>query len=93
MTSMNFCNAVEELLLESIIGFLSFAGCDNVSTFSSWGKAKPSKLMTKRFRYSEAFSMFGKEIRLADLLVSKLEMVICQMYGTVRYYSTVTYYC
>ena len=93
VTSMNFCNAVEELLLESIIGFLSFAGCDNVSTFSSWGKAKPSKLMTKRFRYIEAFSMFGKEIRLADLLVSKLEMVICQMYGTVRYYSTVRYYC
>ena len=46
-----------------------------------WGKAKPLKLMTKRFRYIKAFSMFGKEITLADSLVSKLEMFVCHMYG------------
>ena len=60
-----------------------------------WGKAKPLKLMTKRFRYIKAFSMFGKEITLADSLVSKLEMFVCHMYGwkengvdNVRYHLT-----
>ena len=51
------------------------------STFSGWGKAKPLKLMTKTARYIQAFSMFGKEITLADSLVNKLEMFVCYMYG------------
>ena len=81
VTSMNVCNVTDELFLESIIGFHSFAGCDTVSTISRWGKAKPLKLKTKSFRYIEAFSMFGKEITLADSQVSKLEMFVCHMYG------------
>ena len=81
MTSMNVCNATYELFLESIISFHSFAECDTVSTFSRWGKTKPLKFMTKSFRYIETFSMFGKEITLADSLVSKLEMFVCHMYG------------
>ena len=93
VTSMNFCNATDELFLESIIEFHSVARCDTVSIFSSWGKEKPLKLMTKSFCYIEAFSMFGKEITIADSLVSKLEMFVCHIYGTVRYYSTVRYYC
>ena len=95
MTSMNVCNVTDELFLESIIGFHSFAGCDTVSTFSRWGKAKPLKLMTKSFHYIEAFSMFGKEITLADSQVNKLEMFVCHMYGwkendvdNVRYHCT-----
>ena len=78
---MNVCNATDEFFLESMIGFHSFAECDTVSTFSRQGKAKPLKLMTKSFRYIETFSMFGKEITLADSLVSKLEMFVCHMYG------------
>ena len=93
VTSMNFCNATYELFLESIIDFHSVARCDTVSIFSSWGKAKPLKLMTKSFCYLEAFSMLSKEIMIADSLVSKLEMFVCHIYGTARYYSTVTYYC
>ena len=81
MSSMNVCNATDELFLEYIIGFHSFAGCDTVSTFSSWGKAKHLKLIRKSFHYIEAFSMFGKEITLADSLVNKLEMFVCHMYG------------
>ena len=81
VTSMNVCDATDELFLESITGFHSFAECDTVSTFSRWGKAKLLKLMTKSFRYIETFSMFGKEITLADSLVSKLEMFVCHMYG------------
>ena len=93
VTSMNFRNATDELFLESIIEFHSVARCDTVSIFSSWGKEKPLKLMTKSFCYIEAFSMFGKEITIADSLVSKLEMFVCHIYDTVRYYSTVRYYC
>ena len=92
MTSMNFCSAADELLLESIIGFDSFAGCDNVSTLSTFS-GKTFKTHDKKLRYFEAFSMFGKEIRLADSLVSKLEMFICHIYSTARYCSTVRYYC
>ena len=60
VTSMNVCNAVDELFLASIIGFHSFMGCDTVSTFSGRSKAKPLKLMTKSFSYMEAFSMNRK---------------------------------
>ena len=62
----NVCNAADELLLASVIGFHSFARCNTVSTFSGQGKAKLLRLMTKSFRYIEAFSMFGKEITLPD---------------------------
>ena len=93
VTSMNFCNATDELFLESIIEFHSVARCDTVSIFSSWGKGKPLKLITKSFCYIEAFSMFGKEITIADSMFSKSEMFLCHIYGTVRYCSTVRYYC
>ena len=36
--------------------------------------------MTKSVPYIQAFSMFGKEITLADSLVNKLEMFVCYMY-------------
>ena len=81
MTSTNVCNATDELFLAFIIGFYSFTGCDNVSTFSGRGKAKPLKLMTKSLRYIEAFSMFGKEITLPNSLINTLEMFVCHMYG------------
>ena len=58
---MNFCSAADELLLESIIGFDSFAGCDNVSTFSSWGKAKPLKLVTKSYVILKPFPCLVKK--------------------------------
>ena len=61
VTSMNFCSAADELLLESIIGFDSFAGCDKVSTFSSWGKAKPLKLMTKSYVILKPFPCLVKK--------------------------------
>ena len=93
VTSMNFCNASDELFLESIIEFHSVARCDTVSIFSSWGKEKPLKLMTKSFCYIEAFFKFGKKITIADSLVGKLEMFVCHIYGTARYYNTVRYYC
>ena len=67
------------MFLECNTGFHSFAGCNSVSSFSRWGKAKPLKLMIKIFRYIEAFFIFGKEITLADSLVNKSEClyVIC----------------
>ena len=37
--------------------------------------------MTKSLRYTEAFSMFGKEITLPDLLIKTLKMFVCHMYG------------
>ena len=81
VTSMNVSNATDELFLASIIGFHSFTEYDTVSTFSSWGKAKPLKLMTKILRYIEAFSMFGREITLHDSLVNTLEMFVGHTYG------------
>ena len=81
VTSMNVCNATDELFLASIIGFHSFTVCDTVSTFSGRGKAKPLKLKTESLRYTKAFSMFGKEITLPDSLVNTLEMLVCQMYN------------
>ena len=81
VTSMNVCNATDELFLASIIGFHSFTGCDTVSTFSGRGEAKPLKPVTKILRYTEAFSMFGKEITLPDSLVNTLENFVCHMYG------------
>ena len=81
VTSMNVCNATDELFLASIIGFHSFMVCDTVSAFSGRGKAKPLKLKTESLRYIEAFSMFGKEITLPDSLVSTLEMLVCHMYN------------
>ena len=64
--SINVCNATDELFVASIIGFHSFMGCDTVSTFSGWDKAKPLKFTTKSLRYIEVFSMFGKEITPPD---------------------------
>ena len=49
--SMKVCNATDELILASFIGFHRFFRRDTVSTFSSRGKAKPLKLMTKSIRY------------------------------------------
>ena len=81
VTSLNVCNATDELFPESIIGFHIFTGCDTVRTFSGLGKAKHLKLMTKSLHYIGAFSMFGKEIMILDLLVNTLKMFTCHMYG------------
>ena len=59
---MNVCNATDELFLASVIGFHNFTGRDTASTFPGQGKVKPLKLMTINLRYTEAFSIFGKEI-------------------------------
>ena len=76
---MNVCNATNELFLEPL---LPTALRDvSVSTFSGRGKAKPLKLIAKSLHYTEAFSMFGKEITLPDSLVNTLEMFLCHMYG------------
>ena len=80
-TSINVCNAADELFLASIIGFHSFTRCGTVSTFSGRVEAKPLKLMIKGLRYIEAFSMFDKEITLPDAMVNTLEVFVCHIYG------------
>ena len=81
VTSINVCNSKDKLFLASYHWFPQLYGSDTVSTFSGRGKAKPLKLMTKSLRFTEAFSMFGKEITLPDLLVKTLKMFVCHMYG------------
>ena len=56
-------------------------GCGTVGTFPGPSKAKPLKLTKKSIRYTEAFSVFGKEITLPESLVNTLEMFVCHMYG------------
>ena len=60
VTSMNFCSAADELLLESIIGFDSFAGCDNVSTLSTFS-GKTFKTHDKKLRYLKPFPCLVKK--------------------------------
>ena len=81
VTSINVCNSKDKLFLASYHWFPQLYGSDTVITFSGRGKAKPLKLMTKSLRFTEAFSMFGKEITLPDLLVKTLKMFVCHMYG------------
>ena len=80
-TSQNQCEASKELILESLIGFHSFTGCDTTSAFAGKGKVKPLNLMLKNINYVDAFSQLGKISDVNDETMDQLKRFVCHLYG------------
>ena len=72
------CDVSKKVLLESLIGFHSFAGCDTISAFAGRGKVKPLKLMLNDASYVHAFSQLGNQTEVVDL--QKIKSFVCHMY-------------
>jgi len=73
------CDVSKEVLMQSLVGFHSFTGCDTISAFAGRGKVKPLKLMLNDSSYVHAFSQLGNQTQIVDLL--KIKSFVCHMYG------------
>ena len=73
------CDVSKEALMESLIGFHSFTGCDTISAFTGRGKVKPLKLILNDASYVHAFSQLGNQTQVVDL--QKIKSFVCHMYG------------
>ena len=71
-------NMSKEVLMESLIGFHSFTGCDTISTLAGRGKVKPLKLILNHASYVRAFSQLGNQTEVVDLQIIK--SFVCHMY-------------
>lgn len=73
------CDVSKEVLMQSLVGFHSFTGCDTISAFAGRGKVKPLKLMLNDSSYVHAFSQLENQTQIVDLL--KIKSFVCHMYG------------
>ena len=68
------------MLLDALLGYHCFNGCDSISAFTGRGKIKLFVLMCKRLDHVKGFSKLGKY----DELLKGMENFVCLMYGGGR---------
>ena len=70
-----------EIIIQSIIGFHAFIGCNTTSTFWRKGKVRPLHLMLKNPEFMMTFAKLGNWETDEISLLSKIEVFVCAMYG------------
>ena len=71
-----------EIIIQSVIGFYAFTGCDKTSTFWSNGMVRQFHLMLKNPEFMMAFAELGNNREIDEiLLLSKIEVFVCARYG------------
>ena len=83
------CNTIpasssREEFLSSLVGLHCLTGCDTVSAFAGKGKLKPFNLMVKQSDYITTFSGLGNDEFVDDVLLKKIEMFVCHLYGNKK---------
>ena len=71
-----------EIIIQSIIGFHAFTGCDTTSAFWRKGKVRPLHLMLKNPEFMMTFAELGNNWEIDEIsLLSKIEVFVCAMYA------------
>ena len=67
-----------EIIIQSVIGFHAFTGCDTTIAFWRTGKVRPLHLMLKNLEFMMAFAELGNNCKIDEiLLLSKIEVFVC----------------
>ena len=69
----------------SYLALHSMTGCDTTSVCIRRGKLGATKLMDKHPTFVQTFTSLGRNIILADSVITKLEHFVCAMYGYMQY--------
>ena len=80
-----------EIIIQSIIGFHAFTGCDTTSAFWRKEKVRPLHLMLKNPEFMMTFAELGNNWEIDEIsLLSKIEVFVCAMYGCTSYLIVLT---
>ena len=80
-----------EIIIQSIIGFHAFTGCDTTSPFWRKEKVRPLHLMLKNPEFMMTFAELGNNWEIDEIsLLSKIEVFVCAMYGCTSYLIVLT---
>ncbi|GFR79485.1 DNA damage-inducible protein DIN7 [Elysia marginata] len=86
--TQTLCEKIEQDVLDSILGLHAFTGCDANSAFVKKGKSKPLNILKKNPEFAPVFKELASSVTVSDELHSKLEKIVCQLYGKPSYSST-----
>ena len=64
--SIDLESCEKSMLLDTLVAYHCFTGCDNISAFAGRGKIKPFVLICKQLDHIKAFSKLGKYEELPD---------------------------
>ena len=71
-----------EIIIQSIIGFHAFTGCDTTSAFWRKGKVPPLRIVLKNSEFMMTFAELGNNWEIDKIsLLSKIEVFACAVYG------------
>ena len=73
--SIDLENCGKSVLLDTLVAFHCFSGCDSMSAFTGRGKIKAFVLMCKRLDPIKAFSILGKYEKLPDECLKEIEIL------------------
>ena len=79
--TLNKSSCEKAKVLDALLGYHCFTGCDSISSFAGRGKIKPLKLMLSANHYVEAFSSLGTTNTVLNEVSTELQRFVCHMYG------------
>ena len=80
-TVLNKTDCEKKDVLNALLGYYCFSGCDSVSSFAGKGKVKPLNLLLNTGSYVRAFASLGTSNLVSNEVKLELHKFVSHMYG------------